>query len=385
MIEPERLAARDERFRDELIQPFLVFSAVVGTAVQWPSGRILFPVVALPLFVLTAIAAIGTLLPWTRRSPWRQTAVMTAYMLCGSLLLPLAHETTTAALFPFIAASAAGGKLASRAVATALAVTGAVVATGAVLVVGLLAPTASQWPWWVPLTIALPVYIGISSRDRRAALDNARRAAEEAQRARESEAREAALLERARIAREIHDVLGHSLSGIALQLDMADALAGSGRGEEATAAMRRARALAVDSIGETRRAVHALREDTLPLPAALRRLAEDDAVDFAVTGEAATVSAEATHTLLRAAQEALTNAAKYAPGAPRSMRLAFTDRQITLTVCNGPATEEPRAELAGGTGAGLVGMRERAALLGGRLRTGPTGEGGWRVEVELPR
>ncbi len=237
MSESDRPAARAERFLDELIQPFLVFAAVVGTAVQWPSGRILFPAVALPLFVLTAVAAIGTLVPWTRLSPRRQLTVMTVYLLCGSLLLPFAHETTTAALFPFAAAAAAGGKLASRAAAMALAVTGAVVAAGA------------MW----------------------------------------------------------------------------------------------------------------------------------------VAGEPVTVSAEAAHTVVRAAQEALTNAAKYAPGASRSMRLAFTGRLITLTVCNGPATEEPRAELAGGTGTGLVGMRERAALLSGTLRAGPTDEGGWRVEVELPR
>ncbi|MCW2948583.1 MAG: two-component sensor histidine kinase, partial [Actinoallomurus sp.] len=210
-------------------------------------------------------------------------------------------------------------------------------------------------------------------------------AAEEAQRAKESETREAALIERGRIAREIHDLLGHSLSGIALQLDMADALRDSGREEEATAAIRRARALAVDSISETRRAVHALREDTLPLPDTLRQLAEHNAVDFAITGEAGEVAAEATHTMVRAAQEALTNAAKYAPGAERSMRLAFTTDRVTLIVRNGPATEDLRTDLGGGTGVGLVGMRERAALLGGTLQTDPTREGGWTVELELPR
>ena len=377
--------ARPDRFRDGLIQPFLVVAAVAGTAVQWPYRDILFRSVALPLFVLVSIAAVGSLLPWRWLTGRRQIAAMTAYMVLAALLLPLAHQTTTAAMLPYIAAAAAGGKLASRAAAIGVAVTGALVAAGATWGVGHLAPYASQWPWWVPLTVGLPVYIGISTRDRLESLRSASRAAEQAQRARESEAREAALLERSRIAREIHDVLGHSLSGIALQLDMADALRGSGRDEEATAAIRRARALAVDSIEETRQAVHALRENTLPLPETLHRLAGHNAVELAITGEAAAVGAEATHTVVRVAQEALTNAAKHAPGATRSLRLAFPDDRVTLTVHNGPTTGERDGELAGGTGVGLVGMRERAALLGGTLQAGPAPDGGWTVELELPR
>lgn len=379
-------APSEERFRDEqLIQPFFVLAMIGGTIAQWSSSSILFPAVALPLFVLASITAVGALPQWTRLSDRQQVAAMTAYMLLSSLLLPLAHETTTAAFFPYLAARAAGVKLASRKAAVGVAVTGALAAAGATWLVELLAPHQSQWPWWVTLTVGLPAYIGISNRDRHDALHSAQRAAQESRRARESEAREAALIERGRIAREIHDVLGHSLSGIALQLDMADALREGGREEEATAAVRRARTLAVDSINETRRAVHALREDTLPLPDTLRQLAEHNTIDFTITGEVGGIGAEATHALVRTAQEALTNAAKYAPGARRSMRLAFTDDSVTLTVHNGPAPEGVRTDLAGGTGVGLVGMRERAALLGGTLQAGPAREGGWTVELEMPR
>ncbi|GAB2995343.1 histidine kinase [Amycolatopsis acidiphila] len=378
----QHAVGRPERFRDALLGPFLVFVAIAATIVQWPYTRIVFPQVALPLFILTSVAAV---FPWTRLSSRRQLAGMTAYMVLGSLLLPLAHATTTASLFPFVAAAAAGGKLGSRKAAIGVAVAGAVVAAGTTWLVELLSPTTSQWPWWVALTVGLPVYIGMSNRDRLEALHSAQHAAEEAHRAKASEAREAALVERGRIAREIHDVLGHSLSAIALQLDMADALHDSGREDEATAAVRRARALAVDSISETRRAVQALREDTRPLPDILRQLAEHDVVDFAITGGAREVGAEATHTMVRAAQEALTNAAKYAPGARRSMRLAFTGDHVTLTVRNGPATEHQHTDLAGGTGIGLAGMRERTALLGGTLRAEPAPDGGWTVELELPR
>ena len=66
------------------------------------------------------------------------------------------------------------------------------------------------------------------------------------------------------------------------------------------------------------------------------------------------------------------------------MRLAFPSGRVILTVHNGPATE-PRRGLADGTGVGLIGARERAALLGGTLQAGPARDGGWTVELELPR
>ncbi len=370
--------------REDGFQVLLILTAVIGTAASWSGARILYPAVALWLFVGAVVGGVLALLPWIARRPRLHTLVLGLYMLCGVLMLPLAHSTATAGFLPFAAAAAAGGKLA-RAAAVAIAAGGAIVAAIATRVCEVLAPAVQQWPWWVALTVGLPVLMGISHRDRRELLWNARRAAEEAQRASESEAREAALLERARIAREIHDVLGHSLSGIALQLDLADGLYEGGRNDEAIAAVHRARALAVSSIGETRNAVHALREATLPVPDTLRRLADDDTVEFATTGEVGEIGSEASHTILRVAQEALTNATKYAPGAPRTMDLIFTPERVTLRVRNGPSAHAPRTDLAGGTGVGLVGMRERAALLGGTLLAEPVDDGGWTVELRLPR
>lgn len=380
-----RQAAWSARFRDELIRPCLVLVMIAGTIAQWPSSRILYPAFAMPMFVLAAIAAAATLLPWTRLSERQRVAAMGAYMVFGSLLLPLVHDITTAVLFPYIAASVAGEKLTSRRAAVGIAMTGAAVAVVESRIVDSLVPDASSWPWWVALTVCLPVYIGVSERERIETMRSAQLAAEEARRAADSESREAALGERSCIAGEIHDVLGHSLSGIALQLDMADALHAGGRAEEATAAVRKARALAVDSIGETRNAVHALREDTLPLEEALRQLAEQGAAGFEVTGQVGPIGAESVHTIIRAAQEALTNAAKYAPGGQRSVRLAFTADRITLTVCNGRSSEPEGTEPAGGTGLGLTTMRERTARLGGTLRAGPATDNGWAVELELPR
>jgi signal transduction histidine kinase len=113
-------------------------------------------------------------------------------------------------------------------------------------------------------------------------------------------------------------------------------------------------------------------------------MAEIHQVDFEVTGTPDPLAAEASHTVVRVAQEALTNATRHAPGAARAMRLSFADDRTTLTVANGAPVAAPRAELADGTGMGLAGMRERVALLGGTLRAGPDGEG-WMVALELPR
>lgn len=352
----ETLATPPDTFRDQLVRPFLMLFAIGGTVVWWHA--VLFPGIALPVFVVACVSSIVTVFPLRRLSTGWLITVLSVAMLSGSALLPLTEQTTSGAFFAYLAAGAAGSRLASRKAAVGIAVTGAVVAAALTAVTGALAPEAGTWPWWLALTVALPVYIGIAQRDRNVAL---------------------ALAERGRIAREIHDVLGHSLSGIALQLDMADALRESGRGDQADAAVRKARALAVDSMAETRRAVHALRQGALPLAESLRALTKD----VTISGPVRHIGAEAAHTVLRTAQESVTNAAKHAPGATVSVRLECGRSGARLTVHNGPATEE-RGDLTDGTSLGLVGMRERAALLGGTLKAGPDGDG-WTVELELPR
>jgi signal transduction histidine kinase len=306
-----------------------------------------------------------------------------AYVLCAAALFPLA-PTTPAPAFPFIASLLAGEKLTSRRSAIAVGCCNSVSCAVAVWIAGH-AHLPNEWSWWVALAVGLPVSIGIGRRDHQDALLSAQRAAAEAQRAAESDARAAALVERGRIAREIHDVLAHSLSGIALQLDMASALHGKGRDNEADSAVRRARALAVDSITETRRAIHALREDTLPLGETLRLMATGESVPFEMLGTPGTVSVTTAQAVVRTAQEALTNAAKHAPGAARTMTLAFTDDTVSLTVVNGPSESPHPVDAVDSNGMGLVGMRERTALLGGTLRAGPTDSAGWTVELEVPR
>lgn len=212
----------------------------------------------------------------------------------------------------------------------------------------------------------------------------------ETRRANNEEAHAAALAERSRIAREIHDVLAHSLSALTVQLEAADALLSSGTNpEKAHNYVITARRIAREGLTETRRAIAALREDTPPLRALLNALAETYESD---TGARVTVNADheptnlqpdASLALYRTAQESLTNARKHAPGAPVELTLACTGPATELTVSNGAATAPITALASSGGGYGLAGLKERAELAGGSLDAGPHGDG-WRVSLRIP-
>ena len=299
------------------------------------------------------------------------------YALSSAVLFALAPHTAAVA-YVYLAAAAVGEKLASRRAGFALVGAMTALAAGATWYADAVLEVPDQAPWWLALTVGMPLFIGDSRRARRDAV-------EAAERATAAEAREAALEERGRIAREIHDVLGHSLSGIAMQLDMADALHEAGRAADAGDAVRRARALAVSGMGEARRAVHALREDTLPLPQVLDQLARSSGAEFATEGEAGEVAVEVAQAVVRTAQEAITNAHRHAPGARVRLLLEYDHAVVRVTVSDSGAVAAP--EPSPGTGMGLVGMRERANLLGGSLRAGPADppRDGWTVRLELPR
>ena len=207
----------------------------------------------------------------------------------------------------------------------------------------------------------------------------------ESQRTREEQARAAALAERVRIAREIHDVLAHSLSALAIQLELAEAQLERHDADGARATVRRSRTLTADGLADARTAVAALRGDRRPLPDRLRRLVDDhgaqndSSATFTVTGAPRALPPDAEAAIVRVAQEALTNARRHAAGAPVRAALTFAPRETVLTVHDAaaPATTPAAA------GFGIVGMRERAELLGGDLRAGRSSDG-WEVELRIP-
>jgi len=197
--------------------------------------------------------------------------------------------------------------------------------------------------------------------------------------------RAAALAERNRIGREVHDVLAHSLGALSVQLDAADALLESGNDStRARELVQGARRLAVQGLEETRQAVHALRDEPVALAEQLASLAARDDAELVVTGAPHPLAPDAGLALYRAAQEAVTNARKHAPGAPVSIRLDFDPHSTILTVTNGLCPDAVASELrTTGGGFGLQGMRERIELLGGQVVAEPSSLG-FTVEVAVP-
>jgi signal transduction histidine kinase len=195
------------------------------------------------------------------------------------------------------------------------------------------------------------------------------------------------LAERTHIAREIHDILAHSLSAQLVHLEGARLLMVSGRMDEAIDRVERARGLARSGLEETRRALATLRGDIPPMDVVLRELTEehrllaDAACRVIIEGEPRDLPAKAGLAVIRTTQEALTNARKHAPGAAVTIALRYTDGWCELKVTDSGGEAGPLA--ASGGGYGLVGMRERAELIGGTLEAGPAGEG-FSVLLRVP-
>jgi signal transduction histidine kinase len=192
--------------------------------------------------------------------------------------------------------------------------------------------------------------------------EQAELAAAQTQRAEQEHVRAQVLDERARIAREIHDVLAHTLGGLVVQLDAADALLGEG---DDPAGGRRlvggARRLAVEGLEESRRAIAALRTDPVDLPEALAALAAGDdrggRVSYEVRGTPRRLAPEASLAVYRTAQEALANARKHAPAGAVAVTLRFGEQTAGLRVANGAPPDAPgavpgRGEPLGATGGG---------------------------------
>lgn len=198
--------------------------------------------------------------------------------------------------------------------------------------------------------------------------------------------------ERNRIAREIHDTLGHALTLLSMQLETAARM--EERGDPSLSQeLREARHVAKECLTEVRRSVSTLRPEEITrgtFDIALRRLVSA----YAQVRTDLTVSLdleEATHrlnpllcaTLYRCAQEALTNIQKHAHATKVLLRLRTEARQVELTVLDNGQGRASGAD-SPSTGFGLLGMRERVELLGGRMRASAEPEQGWRVEVILP-
>jgi signal transduction histidine kinase len=351
-------------FEVSILAAIGVFLALWGL-VDWRSSRDLSSPLWLPTVALCGLGAAGGL---------------------GSALGP----ANTPVAFAVIAAIGGGSDLSLGA--------GCAVTTAGILgieVSGLLFGFSAGTALGLPLLLVAALLAGRYRREVRIRADQAVALVVQMQQTQAEQRRSAALDERNRIAREIHDVLAHSLSALSIQIEAASAvLRDSGDVEATLKLLDHARRLSDDGLTDSRRAIHALRTDTPPLPDSLASLADGheygnrSGVDLAITGDIRPLPPDANVALLRTAQEALTNAAKHAPGALLVIRLEYNPNETTLTISNTvlrPDRTQPQPGAPGVNGGyGLAGMRERLLLIDGALTAGPT-DGGWTVRARVPR
>jgi signal transduction histidine kinase len=330
---------------------------------------------ALAAYAGVLIGALG----WLMMTPRHTSSAtrITAAALCagGGLWLSAVLPGGIGPAYVVAAAAVGAMTLPGRPVA-ALTGIGAVLLTVVLAVRGITWSTITSWIG--AMVVVLLVRLVRRQRDER--IEHQLLLAEE-------RARAETLAERTHLAREIHDVLAHSLSALSVQLETAAALLERDRPGEAAVIVDKAGQLARDGLTEARQAVGTLRGDPITLPELVERLAAGYREDFAagadltVEGERRDLPPEAGLALFRAAQEALSNVRKHAPGGSVRMRLAYEADAVSLDVRNGAASTAPISSLS--SGYGLIGLCERAELAGGTAHVGPDGDG-WRVDVRIP-
>ncbi|WP_131742615.1 sensor histidine kinase [Actinomadura roseirufa] len=399
------------------------FAPLTGLALTIAALAELAPRVESPLSLAGGFAVAGTLPLIWRREYLRPVAAVALGAFAASLLTgQMVLVTTTFAAL--CALYALGRRLPRQSAGVLAAGSGVTVA-----VVYLATSTLDDVPWPAAF-IAVLAAIGLG--DARRVVETAGRTEAEAEeRTNETLTRltavqreQAVMRERARIARELHDVVAHSVSMIAVQAETAPYTMRD-LSDEARAGYGEIAKTARDALVEMRRLLSVLRADAKPEPESatapqprLDRLPDlieqhrgaGGRVDLAVHGDARTLSTTVELSAYRIVQEALTNARRHAPGAEVRVDLTFLPDRLAVTVRDdgasaqtmvlnragaagaaapGPAAAgrtrlESAASAGSGGGHGLVGMRERATMLGGRFSAGPATEGGFVVAAELP-
>jgi signal transduction histidine kinase len=234
---------------------------------------------------------------------------------------------------------------------------------------------------------AIPLLCGAIVRARRSSRT------ELAQQARRLEGERALLTERQRIARELHDIVAHHMSVIAIQAEAGPRKVANPPPELAES-FADIRASALSGLDELRRLLGVMRSsgaDTAPQPglAELEGLLDSARsggvrVTSSVSGTARALPQGIDLSAYRILQEALSNAMRHAPGSAVRVELAYAPSALVIKVRNEACAAQDRDADRDGAGHGLIGMRERAVMLGGHLEAGPTEEGGFLVTAVLP-
>jgi signal transduction histidine kinase len=275
--------------------------------------------------------------------------------------------------------------VAATAAAVALSVLMEVVFYGTTMVEG--------EPLYVAVVVLSAAWLGEAVRSRRAYVAELRDRAERAERTREEEARRRVDEERMRIARELHDVISHSIGVISVQAGVAAHLL-ERRPDKAGEALATIRQASDEALDELHAMLGVLRQPDgraplAPAPGlaqldALVAMAEGAGLRVEVdTRGAADLPPAVDLACYRIVQESLTNVVRHA-GASRATVTVAADGDTLVVEVSDDGTGAPGAGNGNGTRQGIVGMRERARALGGTLEAGPRPEGGFRVSARLP-
>jgi signal transduction histidine kinase len=336
--------------------------------------------------LVVGVSALGRSAGVESPRPLRLPAALAAMAACSAV----ATSTNGGAMvtFAIIAALSAGSE-------TTLVASWTVTVVGilAIEIGGLVAGASTSAMVGYPLLAIVALLTGLNRRSYQVQADQAAVMLKQIEALRAEQRQVAVLDERSRIAREIHDVLAHSLGALSIQIQASRALL-SDRGDidGALVVLDKAQRMTTDGLTETRRAVLALRNDTAPLADQLAQLVADHrghhdvAPAFSVQGDPRTLTPDAELALLRVAQESLVNVAKHSAGEPVTVVVDYTGQQTTLTITNSLRRDREPSHSFGTVdgGYGLVGMRERLLLLDGSLTAGPDRDH-WTVTAEVPQ
>ena len=328
------------------------------------------------LVLVAAVALVG-------RRAWPR-AVLAVCTLATSGYLVLGYPYGPILLSFMVAVYTVARRLPTRSAALACGLALAVLlthtfATGGPQLLGVI--PGSAW-------VVVPFALGVTIRLNRKA----------AGRVRDEQARQYADAERLRVAQEVHDIVGHGLSAINMQAEIALHLLAK-RPEQAEVALTAISRTSREALDELRVTLQVVRRAGLPgLPesrAALAGLARLDELVTRMSETGVPVRVETTGqprplpslidlAAYRVVQESLTNVLRHAGPASATVRLGYADREVTVEVTDTGSTTTTRPGSGQGSGQGLAGMRERVDALGGALDAGPLAGGGFRVYAKLP-
>jgi signal transduction histidine kinase len=378
---------RTSRLRNVLFTLGIVVLTLVGSVAEaHPNSRMAsvlkghhLPHEPAAAFVIVALAALA--LFWRQRRPVAVLAVTTAAVAAYSLL---GYENGTALLVPTVAlyavaASQPVGHSIAYAIATAVVLMAATAANNP------LGPTGGGLVL-IPGLVAAALFLGIAVANRQALISSLRARTEEEAVRRVDE-------ERLRIARELHDVVAHTMATINVQAGVAAHVLSTN--PEATAeALQAIKGASKDGLRELRAILNVLRQadeddptqptpglDQLePLIAGIRRAGLE--TTLSVRGEPRTLDTAIDLAAYRIIQESLTNSLRHAGQASANVSLTYHPNELVVEVTDDGLGQASRG--AGNGGHGLIGMRERATTVGGTLDAGPGDRGGFHVRATLP-